>query len=263
MMKKMEDEESFKKQQQQHSPDDDICSSSITIVEKPRPDDVLCGRGKACFDHVGNDSFRLLIAQHVDSYENAPSKKAKMDVIMQVVDVVVSRGGRFLLKNNKEKEVVWIDGGVKQGKKKTGHALRDALRGRVKCISELRAHHNHHHSEYHPQDITTKKISPPLYYNNVIIPEPARMPSFEEEHSSPYSGTSDERIMNNPRPDVAMKFEPERQWRRNSEIDNEFKQDLLQFFTSTDGKEQVPSSQNPATLSKKRKKDIVKMEPEI
>jgi hypothetical protein len=57
-----------------------------------------------------------------------------MQVILLVVNIVIARGGRFLVRN---KDGSWSDGGRKQGKKKVGHAFRDALRGRVKCISEI------------------------------------------------------------------------------------------------------------------------------
>eukprot|EP00547_Thalassionema_nitzschioides_P017220 CAMPEP_0194242946 /NCGR_PEP_ID=MMETSP0158-20130606/8326_1 /TAXON_ID=33649 /ORGANISM="Thalassionema nitzschioides, Strain L26-B" /LENGTH=242 /DNA_ID=CAMNT_0038978133 /DNA_START=137 /DNA_END=865 /DNA_ORIENTATION=- len=235
----------MEKQQSAKHPSHEVFNPNIIIVERPRPTDVLCGRGKICFEHKGNDSFRMLIAQHVDSYENSASKKAKMDVIMQVVDTVITRGGRFLVRDKEKAGGVWIDGGVKQGKKKTGHALRDALRGRVKCISEMRANY-----------------------------KPARMPSFEEQSSCAASFSSDEKKVNRSHQDhtkhdrVAMKLEPERQWRRNSELDKEFKEDLLQFFksNSTDTKEQLPnlvlSPNTQATLSKKKKKEKVKLEPE-
>lgn len=104
-------------------------------IDTPRGVDVLCGRGRMCFHHEGNDKFRMLIAEHSDTYKMAPTKKAKMQVVMLIVDIIVARGGRFLTNN---KDGTWADGGRKQGKKKTGHAFRDALRGRVKCITQMR-----------------------------------------------------------------------------------------------------------------------------
>jgi hypothetical protein len=109
-------------------------------IDLLRQVDVLCGRGKMCFHHKGNDKFRMLIADHADTYQMAPTKKAKMQVVMLIVDIVIARGGRFLIDN---KDGTWADGGRKQGKKKTGHAFRDALRGRVKCITQMRAQNAH------------------------------------------------------------------------------------------------------------------------
>ena len=113
----------------------DASRSSQTITAIPRNEDVLCGRGKTCFFHGGNDHFRMLIAQNVELYKAAPTKKVKMQVVALVVDTVITKGGRFL---TQDKDGNWIDGGRKQGKKKTGHAMRDALRGRVKCIAQMR-----------------------------------------------------------------------------------------------------------------------------
>jgi len=77
----------------------------------------------------------MLIAEHANSYKMAPTKKGKMQVIALVVHIVIAGGGRFLVQNN---DGTWVDGGIKQGKRKTGHAFRDSLRGRVKCITEMR-----------------------------------------------------------------------------------------------------------------------------
>ena len=111
-------------------------TSRIAVVDNPKTVDVLCGRGKMCFRHEGNNRFRVLIAEHADTYKMAPTKKVKTQVIALVVEIVIARGGRFLVQNNDD--CTWVDGGRKQGKKKTGHAFRDALRGRVKCITEMR-----------------------------------------------------------------------------------------------------------------------------
>jgi hypothetical protein len=64
-----------------------ITSNSMKI-EIPRNTDVLCGRGKMRFHHEGNDSFRMLIAEHSETYKMAPTKKLKMQVVELVVDVV-------------------------------------------------------------------------------------------------------------------------------------------------------------------------------
>jgi hypothetical protein len=77
----------------------------------------------------------MLIAEYADMYEMALTKKTKMRVVMMIVDIVIARGGRFLINNNNG---TWSDGGRKHGKKKTGCAFCDALRGRVKCISQMR-----------------------------------------------------------------------------------------------------------------------------
>ena len=95
----------------------------------PCEHDVLCGRSKYCFQHSGNESFRMLIAENVEAYKLAPTKKLKMKVVITIVDTVASRGGRFL---TQESQGRWKNGGINLGKKKTGNALRDAQRGRIR-----------------------------------------------------------------------------------------------------------------------------------
>jgi hypothetical protein len=92
-------------------------SQQTQKIDRPTTVDVLCGRGKMCFHHVGNHSFRMLIAEHADTYKMAPTKKAKMQVVMLIVKIVTSRGGRFLISNN---DGTWVDGREKQGKKRLG-----------------------------------------------------------------------------------------------------------------------------------------------
>jgi exo-beta-1,3-glucanase (GH17 family) len=60
------------------------------------------------------------------------TKALKMQVIELVVDVVVARGGRFLL--IQMTEGTWVDGGQKQGKAEPGHAMRDTFRRKAICI---------------------------------------------------------------------------------------------------------------------------------
>ena len=83
----------------------------------------------------GNDLFRMLIAEHADTYKMAPNKIAKMHIVALVVDIVIASGSRFLVQNNDG--TTWFDGGRKQGKKETRHAFRNELRGREKC-TEMR-----------------------------------------------------------------------------------------------------------------------------
>lgn len=165
----------------------------LVVVEKPRSIDVLCGRGKICFDHKGNDGFRELIAKYADPYQKASTKKAKMQVILNVVNIVTAKGGRFLVKNKEEVDQPWVDGGVKQGKKKTGHALRDALRGRVKCITrkmmmgkELKENTLNHpfhtpprQHHYIPPSSTSSAVVTPPYNNH------RRHPQYQSHQITP------------------------------------------------------------------------------
>lgn len=105
----------------------------MTTVQ-PEPADVLCGRGENSFRHGGNYQFRQLIVENANSYKMAATRKQKTQVVVLVATAIIAMGGRFLIRNTDGKS--WRDGGLKQGKLKAGHAFRDALRGRVKCLAQ-------------------------------------------------------------------------------------------------------------------------------
>jgi hypothetical protein len=92
--------------------------------------DVLCGKSGPHFRNEGNQRFRRLIAQFLHDYRHSSTKKSKMKVIQHVVDVVIARGGRFLVVDKEDGS--WVNGGPSQGKRKAGFAFRDAARGKTK-----------------------------------------------------------------------------------------------------------------------------------
>lgn len=108
----------------------------MQIIDRPEPADVLCGRGENSFRHLGNNRFRQLIVENACGYKTAATKRQKTQVVRLVADTIVAMGGRFLVRTDDGQS--WLDGGLKQGKLKTGHAFRDALRGRVKCLAQYK-----------------------------------------------------------------------------------------------------------------------------
>lgn len=182
-------------------------------IDRPTSVDILCGRGKACFRHQGNNSFRMLIAEYADMYEMALTKKTKMRVVMMIVDIVIARGGRFLINNN---DGTWVDGGRKQGKKKTGHAFRDALRGRVKCITQMRAQ----------LSITNAAL-------NVDDSSLQSSLSTSIDEFDDFEGLVNDFF--DPAP-IAPEFsiEPSKEWMRGSNIDSDTANDLLDFFMTAE-----------------------------
>lgn len=204
-------------------------NSTIEIILKPKPTDVLCGRGKVCFEHQGNDVFRSLIAQHVDFYKEALTKKAKMQVVEQVVDIVLSRGGRFLVRSDSN-ICHWIDGGHKQGKKKTGHALRDALRGRVKCVDKLRAEHYSTSQNYIP--LKNTPIPSTIQSTNIHCNETTDATSIGSLERSDFISKHYRFIVGEDEPDL-IELEPEAEW-RHSDLEYNVANDLLAFFHRDD-----------------------------
>ena len=52
------------------------------------PNDVLCGNGKKCFKHAGNQAFRKLIEATLNHYTSVPSKMERSCIILEVMDYV-------------------------------------------------------------------------------------------------------------------------------------------------------------------------------
>lgn len=65
-------------------------------------DDVICGRGSRCFNHIGNKRFRAIVESHLDRYSNTSCKFDKTAIICEVVSIVreISPKGGFVKKDN-------------------------------------------------------------------------------------------------------------------------------------------------------------------
>ncbi|CAB9529942.1 expressed unknown protein [Seminavis robusta] len=87
------------------------------------PNDVLCGRGKESFNHVGNRKFRDIVANVIPGYITATARSVKSDIVMSIVRRVHENGGRFLKQDDNE---VWYVMKPSQCREKVGHAIRDA-----------------------------------------------------------------------------------------------------------------------------------------
>ena len=88
----------------------------------PGPYDVLCGRCKSSFNHVGNRRFRVTISMNVERYLATRSRHEKSALIVSVVRMLREEvGARFL----KKKGNAYVELGEKQAREKVGHALRD------------------------------------------------------------------------------------------------------------------------------------------
>lgn len=92
----------------------------------PSDDDVICGRGKKCYAHVGNDRFRERVMGMLDEYRKARSKLDKSKVLSDVVEQVrlnSPRGG-FVKQDASGR---WHEVGDFLAREKTSQAFRDAL----------------------------------------------------------------------------------------------------------------------------------------
>ena len=73
------------------------------LPEKWEPTEftVLCGRGRAAYDHVGNKRLRMLVDSKLDQYSAARSKFQKTLITTSIIDEVrekIDNGGAFVRK---------------------------------------------------------------------------------------------------------------------------------------------------------------------
>jgi len=63
--------------------------------------DVICGRGRRCFNHIGNQRFRKIVADILPKYSDASAKLEKTIIICDVVNTVRgnSPNGGFVKKD--------------------------------------------------------------------------------------------------------------------------------------------------------------------
>mmetsp|Transcript_8044 Transcript_8044/g.12753 ORF Transcript_8044/g.12753 Transcript_8044/m.12753 type:complete len:419 (+) Transcript_8044:61-1317(+) len=92
--------------------------------------DVICQRGKECFEHVGNRRFRMAIDNHLDSYMKVKSRQQKSKIVTSIVEGIKKsagcNGGGFIRKDLLTRR--WFRVSDKLAREKVGQALRDAIK---------------------------------------------------------------------------------------------------------------------------------------
>mmetsp|Transcript_23880 Transcript_23880/g.52814 ORF Transcript_23880/g.52814 Transcript_23880/m.52814 type:complete len:504 (+) Transcript_23880:250-1761(+) len=88
------------------------------------PYDIVCGRGSAAFNNIGNRRFRILIGLNVDKYEAATGRHKKGEFIGSLVRTFRDDIGAKFYKMKQGKLTELSESLVRQ---KVGHALRDML----------------------------------------------------------------------------------------------------------------------------------------
>jgi hypothetical protein len=98
---------------------------------EPGEHDVICGRGKKCYSHVGNENFKRRVEAMLDEYAKAKSKLDKSGVLASLVDQIraASPTGGFVKQDDSGR---WFEVGDFLAREKTSQAFRDALHERYK-----------------------------------------------------------------------------------------------------------------------------------
>jgi hypothetical protein len=93
----------------------------------PSAFDVICGKGKTAYEHVGNCRFRVTINLNLPAYREATSKLDKSLIVMSVVDMFrsLSPNGGFIKQDHKTGR--WYQITDHMCREKVGQTLREAL----------------------------------------------------------------------------------------------------------------------------------------
>lgn len=101
--------------------------------------DVICGRGKVCFNHIGNRRFRVTIAMNLKKYMESKSKLEKSLVVNSIVEQVrdASPNGGFVKRDPLTGN--WFALGADASREKVGHAMRDAISSTQQVVKKKAA----------------------------------------------------------------------------------------------------------------------------
>ena len=94
----------------------------------PSDEDVICGRGKDCYNHEGNRRFRAIIDKTLQRYVECASKHEKGLIVVSIVDHVRQNsptGAGFVRLDSKTKQ--WFEIGDDCAREKVGQTIREAL----------------------------------------------------------------------------------------------------------------------------------------
>lgn len=99
---------------------------------EPGEHDVICGRGRKIFMHIGNERFRRMVADCLDEYSASVTKLEKSYILCDIVAQVRSNSpnGGFVKKDPKDGR--WCEVGDFLAREKTSQAFRDALHDQYK-----------------------------------------------------------------------------------------------------------------------------------
>jgi hypothetical protein len=97
--------------------------SQLGVNFQPSDSSVICGRGKATYDHPGNRRLRMLASTFAADYSHAGRKLAKSAIVANIVADIRQEGGSFC-KNEKGE---WFEIGDYNAREKVSALIRDSL----------------------------------------------------------------------------------------------------------------------------------------
>jgi hypothetical protein len=97
--------------------------SPLGVDFQPSEYSVICGRGKASYDHAGNRRIRMLASMYVEKYSTTGGKKHKSTIASHIVAMTRDSGGNFC----KYDKGAWFEVGDRFAHEKVGAMFRDML----------------------------------------------------------------------------------------------------------------------------------------
>ena len=95
--------------------------------------DIICGRDKSAFNHIGNRRFRMTMNLNLQRYIDAPTREDKTNLIKRLHAYLEDEiGYRFLKKAD---DATYVTMTEKQIREKIGHSLRDLVSARRRKLN--------------------------------------------------------------------------------------------------------------------------------
>ena len=145
---------------------DSASSSAPAVSEMSRLElteyDILCGRNKLAFNHVGNRRFRVTISLFLNQYFQKPGRTDRSILILRILDTINKAGGHFLKEENVKGSSTsyWVELSEKEKRNKIGHALRDAAAAHT-TQQEKRKKANQRMAEAEARRHAARTMTPP------------------------------------------------------------------------------------------------------
>jgi hypothetical protein len=76
----------------------------MSVVEKPRNNDVLFGRDSGSWSHEGNKFFRVVVRKYQVEYHSKRNRLDRVAIVAKIVQEMKNTGARFLKKDPSTKK---------------------------------------------------------------------------------------------------------------------------------------------------------------
>eukprot|EP00545_Synedropsis_sp_CCMP1620_P005709 CAMPEP_0119005700 /NCGR_PEP_ID=MMETSP1176-20130426/1877_1 /TAXON_ID=265551 /ORGANISM="Synedropsis recta cf, Strain CCMP1620" /LENGTH=240 /DNA_ID=CAMNT_0006957539 /DNA_START=165 /DNA_END=884 /DNA_ORIENTATION=+ len=89
--------------------------------------DVICGKGKSCFNHQGNKNFRKIVGVYLEGYAEASSKLEKSAIVTAIIQTIRTQSPEGGFIKRELTTGLWSEVGDHLAREKVGQTIRDAL----------------------------------------------------------------------------------------------------------------------------------------